>query len=81
MSDKNLLSDLETRIDFTVQQAVQQAILEARVAAAVQQALCNFNLQSAFMSSVNTVTASTSTVSFFVQNQSEFKQASSNLDF
>ena len=80
MSDKNLLSDLETRIDFTVQQAVQQAVLEVRIVAAVQQALCNLNLQSAFMSFANTVTASTFTVSLSVQSQSEFKQALSNLD-
>ena len=81
MNDKDFFSDLETRIDFAVVTAVQQALFEARIVAAVQQALCNFNIQSALMSSANTVTASTSIISFFVQNQSEFKQALSNLDF
>ena len=81
MSDKDLFSNLETRIDSAVVTAVQQALFEARIVAAVQQALCNLNLQSALMSSANTVTASTFIVSFSVQNQSEFKQALSNLNF
>ena len=81
MSDKSLSNDLNARIEAAVQQAVQQAIFEARIVAAVQQALCNFNLQPALMSSANTVTASTPTVSLSVQSQSGFKQALSNLDF
>ena len=80
MSDKDLFSNLETRIDFAVVTAVQQALLEARIVAAVQQVLCNLNLQSTLMSSANIAAASTFTVSFSVQNQSEFKQALSNLD-
>ena len=81
MSDKDFFNDFETRIDFTIVTAIQQVFLEARIIAAIQQILCNFNFQSAFMSSANTVAVFTFIVSFFVQNQSEFKQALSNLDF
>ena len=38
-----LLSDLEVRIEAVMLQAVQQAILETKIAAGVQQALCSLN--------------------------------------
>ena len=43
-----LFSDLEARIEAAVLQAIQQAILETKIAAAVQQTLCDLNFQSAF---------------------------------
>src|SRR5436190_24010141 len=46
-----LLNDLEARIASAVVAAVQQAILEAKIAAAVEQTLHSLNFQSTFRSS------------------------------
>ena len=46
MSNKDFFNDLETKIDFIIVIVIQQALLEARIVAAVQQALSNLDFQS-----------------------------------